>query len=42
MLFCRLLDQSMLSILSVLVYICEAWLLGLGCSCFILDHVNFP
>lgn len=39
MLFCRLLDQSTLS---VLVYIFEAWLLGLGGSCFILDHVNFP
>lgn len=39
MLFSRLLYQS---ILSVLVYIFEAWLLGLGGSCFILDHVYFP
>lgn len=39
MLCCRLLDQS---ILSILVYIFEAWLLGLGGNCFILDHVRFP
>lgn len=39
MLFCRLLYQS---ILSVLVYIFEAWLLVLSSSCFILSRVNFP
>lgn len=39
MLFCQLLDES---ILCDLLCIFEAWLLGLGGSCFILDHVNFP
>lgn len=34
-LFCRLLHQSIL-------YIFEAWLLVLGSSCFLLNHVSFP